>query len=483
MASGDSRSSPDVGDVRAVGFGQHPGMATSVEPPTGRNGAEGAPPPERTISRTRLILVDVLIWLTTVLLIVGIFAVWANRQMLNPDNWSKTSTQLLQKDSIRSAAANYAVDQLYANVDIAAILKSELPTQLQGLAGPVSGALRNAAVQGAELALSRPLIQNAWAKANRAANQALVTIVNGGKGAAQINGGTVTLDLTTVVDDIASRLGLSSNIASKLPPSAAKVTLFKSDQLKFIQDIGSALTGLALALTIIVPLLYALAIVLASGHRRRTLMTVGFAIVFGGVLTLLARRIVVNQVTGSLVSDASLRPAVRDAAAIGTGMLSEVAGACVIVGLVVVVAAWFAGPARAMTAARRAITPFLRDHADWTFGLTAVILALIFLWQPIPATGTPAGIIVFSALGFFGVAMLRRQVIEEFPDARAGETMAALRTRVQAFRDRRHHTKGNGVSEDLERLAALYESGSITTEEYESAKGASLGRSSRAPES
>ncbi len=413
-------------------------MAASLETPTERDDVgEGTDAPRRSISRTRRILVNVLIWVTAVLGVVGIFAVWANRQLLNPHNWSTTSTQLLQKDSIRSATANYAVDQLYANVDIAALLKSGLPPQLQGLAGPISGALRNAAVQSVELALSRPAVQNAWAAANRIADQTFVTIVNGGKGAAQINGGKVTLDLTKVVDQVASRLGLPSNIGSKLPPSAAKVTVLKSDQLRFIQDVGGALKDLALALTIAVPVLFALAVALAAGRRRRTLMTVGFAIVAGGVLTLLARRIVVNQVTSSLVSDASLRPAVRDATAIGTGMLKEIAGAFVLVGLVLVVAAWFAGPARMMTATRRAITPFLRDHADWTFALTAVILALIFLWQPIPATGTWLGIIVFSALGFFGVAMLRRQVTEEFPEARAGETTAAVRARVQAMRDRR----------------------------------------------
>ncbi|MBV9424869.1 MAG: hypothetical protein JOZ98_18310, partial [Solirubrobacterales bacterium] len=309
-------------------------MAASVETPAKREDVgEGTEAPRRSISRTRRILINVLIWLTAALGVVGIFAVWANRQLLNPHNWSRTSTELLQKDSIRSATANYAVDQLYANVDIAGMLKSELPTQLQGLAGPVAGALRNAAVQGTELALSRPLVQNAWAEANRVAVQTLVTIINGGKGAAQINGGKVTLDLTKVVDDIATRLGLPSNIGSKLPPSAAKVVLFKSDQLRFIQDVGRALKDLALALTIAVPVLFALAVALASGRRRRTLMTVGFAIVAAGVLTLLARRIVVNQVTSSLVTDASLRPAVRDAAAIGTGMLKEIAGAFVLVGL------------------------------------------------------------------------------------------------------------------------------------------------------
>ena len=48
------------------------------------------------ISRRRLIGVDVLIGVTTLLLVVGIFATWANRLLFSPDNWSKTSTQLLQ---------------------------------------------------------------------------------------------------------------------------------------------------------------------------------------------------------------------------------------------------------------------------------------------------------------------------------------------------------------------------------------------------
>src|SRR5690242_14278268 len=92
-------------------------------------------------SRGRRITVRVIIGIATVLLVVGIFAVWANRQLLNPDNWSHTSTQLLQRAEIRNALSNYLVDQLYANVNVEQQLKSTLPSQLQPLAGPLSGAL------------------------------------------------------------------------------------------------------------------------------------------------------------------------------------------------------------------------------------------------------------------------------------------------------------------------------------------------------
>ena len=104
-----------------------------------------------------------------------------------------------------------------------------------------------------------------------------------------------------------------------------------------------------------------------------------------------------------------------NAQTIATSMLSEIAGAFIIVGIPLVAAAWFAGPARLAVRARRAIAPFLRERPEWTYGIVAGIMLLIFIWQPIPATGKPAGIIVFLALAFLGTYVLRRQTEEEFP--------------------------------------------------------------------
>jgi hypothetical protein len=102
--------------------------ATEEVPPSAARQGDAPKPP---IGRGRRILVQVIIWATTVLAVVAIFAVWANRQFLNPDNWANTSTQLLQHPEIRAAASNYLVGQLYANVDVAAELKSKLPPVLQ----------------------------------------------------------------------------------------------------------------------------------------------------------------------------------------------------------------------------------------------------------------------------------------------------------------------------------------------------------------
>jgi hypothetical protein len=359
-------------------------------------------------------VVEVIIWATTVLAVVAIFAVWANRQFLNPDNWANSSTQLLQHPEIRSAASNYLVGQLYQHVDVAGEIRSKLPPALRGIAAPLAGALQNVAIAAAQRALANPRVQEAWRLANRTADQTLVTIVNGGSGAAKVSGGEVSLNLRSILTSMTNQLGLP-NVSSKLPPSVGNLVILKSKQIKFIQDVGGALKGLALLLTIIVPLLYALAVFLARGRRRRALMTVGIAIVAAGLVVFAARRIVETGVTNSLVKVEANKPAVSAVLSIATSMLGEIAGAFLFVGIPLIAAAWFAGPAHLAVRARRAIAPFLRDHPDATFGIVAGLLLLIFIWGPIPATQRPAGIIVFTALAMFGTFVLRQQTAREFP--------------------------------------------------------------------
>jgi hypothetical protein len=417
-----SPSAPDPGTAAASS-----GTASAASTPTQADGAPtatieaggpGSAPPEPVssppIGRGRRIWVQVIIWGTTVLAVVAIFSVWANRQLLNPENWANTSGTLLERPVIRAATANYLVDQLYQNVDVSGDLRSHLPPALQPIAGPVAGALRNLATNAAEQVLANPQVQQVWRAANKAAAQTLVKIVNGGSGAVHVNGGRVTLDLSSLVADMANQLGLP-DISSKLPPSVANLKILDSKQIGFVQTAGRALKGLALLLTIIVPLLYALAILLARGRRRRALMEVGIAIVVAGLVVFAARRIVESGVTNSLVKNEQNRPAASEVISIATSMLTEIAGAFLFVGIPLIVAAWFAGPARLATRGRRAIAPFLAEHPVEVYGIVAAILILIFIWGPIPATHRPAGIIVFTVLAFFGTEVLRRQTAREFP--------------------------------------------------------------------
>ncbi len=365
------------------------------------------------------IWVRVILAIATLLAILSIFAIWANRQLMNPTNWAKTSTALLQKQTIRTALSAYLIEQLYANVDVQAQVKSGLPSELAPLAGPISGALHNLAEQGAEKALEAPRVQSAWENANRTADEALVAIVKGGGSRVQINGGTVSLNLREIVAKLATRLGLPAGIAEKLPASVANLKIVTSNQLGLARSGAKALHTLALVLTILTFALYILAMYLARGYRRRTLLWVGGSLVFAGLIVLLGRKIGQGQLVSAITSDASIEPAANDAYSVATSLLVQVAGAAIVIGVPVILSAWFAGPAHWAVSARRWLAPHFRARPGLPYWITLALLALVFIWGPIPATRNPWEMLLFTILALLGAHVLRGQMAEEFPAAEA----------------------------------------------------------------
>jgi hypothetical protein len=203
---------------------------------------------------------------------------------------------------------------------------------------------------------------------------------------------------------------------------------------------------------------------------------VGFAAIGGGLVVIFGRSFFVTQVTDSLVKDASLKPAIGEVVTIMTQMLHQIAAGIVFMGVLLVIAAWFAGPARPAHAARRAIAPFLRERPAASYGITLGLLALLFIWDPIHATGTPAGIIVFTVVGLFGMFVLRHQTMQEFPDARPGEATHRVRVWIDKRRQHRQRVDRAPVPESatltaqLRELSELHENGSITSDEYQAGK-------------
>ena len=102
-----------------------------------------------------------LIIIASLVAFVGLFAVWANRQLLDTDNWTDTSTKLLEDDEIRGQLSTFLVDELYTNVDVKATIEEALPPRADPLAGPAAGALRDPAEQAVDELLQRPRPQAA----------------------------------------------------------------------------------------------------------------------------------------------------------------------------------------------------------------------------------------------------------------------------------------------------------------------------------
>jgi hypothetical protein len=93
-----------------------------------------------------------------------------------------------------------------------------------------------------------------------------------------------------------------------------------------------------------------------------------------GPATAHARFALAVMADSSSTSTTPIRPAAHAVLSIATLRLSEIAGAFVVVGVPLIAAAWSSGLARLAVSGRRAIAPFLRDHADWTYGITAAVM-------------------------------------------------------------------------------------------------------------
>src|SRR4051794_20597066 len=104
---------------------------------------------EGDVRRTAIALIVV----ATVTGFFAVFAVWAKRQLLETDTWTRTSSQLLEDEDIRVAVADFLVSSLYRNVDVERQLSGVLPRQARPLAGPAAGGLRQLAERVALTAL------------------------------------------------------------------------------------------------------------------------------------------------------------------------------------------------------------------------------------------------------------------------------------------------------------------------------------------
>src|SRR4051812_37866199 len=143
--------------------------------------------------------VRILVVLASVLAFLAIFTSWIDRQALDTNQWVDTSGRMLEDKEISDALATYAVDQLYANVDVAANLKKRLPPDLQPVASPAAAGIREFATRAAQQAFQSPRVQSLWQNANRVAHRELVSILEDKNNIVSSQNGKVVLDLRPIV--------------------------------------------------------------------------------------------------------------------------------------------------------------------------------------------------------------------------------------------------------------------------------------------
>lgn len=415
---------------------------------------------------------------------IAIFSIWANRQALNTDNWVNTSGRLLASKKVDEGLSNYLAQQIDENVDVKGELEAALPERLKPLAAAAAGGIEQLTPQIAERALQSPKVQALWADANRAAHKRLLEVLDGGGSTVSTENGEVTLDLSSLVKEIGSELGVGGGLAEKLPEGVGKLTILKSDQLSAAQEGAHIVRELPIILTLLALILFGVAIWIAgTERRRRTLRAVGFGFIVAGLLVLILRSIGGNVLVNAVVANPTAKPAVHEVWGIATSLLATIAASALAFGILVVIAAWLAGPTRIATSLRREVAPYAKDQRALVWGVGLVIFLILLAWAPIAAFRKPLGILLFAVLFAAGLELLQRQTLREFPDAEKRESLGVgdLVGRATArVRGGGGATPAPAVAPaeaevgSLERLAALHRDGSLSDEEFAQAKAGVL---------
>jgi hypothetical protein len=372
---------------------------------------------EPKLSGRRKAAVWTLISLAAVLGLLAILATWVNRQFFDDNSWQKASKQLIQDPAIQSSLSVYLVNSLYANVDVPGAIAEKLPRNLKPFAAPAAAALRQPATDAVRLLLTRPRIQDLWIKSSTVTHGRLVNVLENKTGAGISTGnGAVTVNLGELLKSIAPDLGLPAAAADRIPPNTAVITVMRSDQLGFAQRAVSAIRVVSVWVLVLVFLMFAAALYLAAGERRKILRDIGWAFVLVGLVVLVVRRVGGNYAVNSLAPPQYRKPA-HQAWVIGSSILGEIGWSVILYGLIGVLAAVLAGPHHVAVVVRRHIAPILNDKQGVAWAVVGAAYLLLILWGGTHALRTLLGILILGGLLAIGVVALRRQTLVEFPAA------------------------------------------------------------------
>lgn len=422
---------------------------------------------------------------------LAIFTSWIDRQVLDTGQWTETSGELLEDEVISDAVADYAVEQLFTNVDVAKLLEKRLPDDVKPLAGPVSGGVRQFAQTAAERGLQSDRAQNLWKDANRAAHQTLVRILKDDSEAVAARDGVVVLDLRPIVAQIAGQVGLEKQVEGRLPADVAELEIADAEQLEAARTVTRALEGLAMLFTLGSVALFGLAAYLAKGKRWMVLLAYGIGLVVAGLAAIAVRGVASGLVVDELATNEAVREPAEHAWEISTSLLTDIARGVIAYGVLFAIASFLASPAPAAERIRLALAPAMRERRPFVWGTFGAAVFVYLISSPPVNMRNLLLTLSLIALAAVGLEALMRKTASEFPDARAGEWRVTMQQRAKQAAQGAGKRIGSAVKElaterdgedarldRLERLGELKARKVLTDAEFKAEKKRLLADSS-----
>ncbi|MDC0768183.1 hypothetical protein [Streptomyces sp. HD] len=323
----------------------------------------------------------VLIVVTCILVPVALITVWVHDIALDTDRYVDTVAPLATEPAVQDAAVNRISDAVDTRIDgdqaaaeLADWLKSQgLPpratTAIRGLGPQIDSAVDGAVNKVVTRIVHSDAFATVWKDANERAHNAVVDALTGeGRGAVGVAGGTVTLDVGTLVEQVKKELvdaGLSP--AAAIPDVNKQLVLFQSEELEKIRDGAHLLDVVGHWLPVLTVLIGVAGVLLARRRRRalaRTALGAAFACLVVVIALVAVRRFYLDHLPAAVQSDAA-------AAAVFDTLLRFLRYALVttvVLGVVIALGAYLIGPGRLPVAIRRGADRTADSLAGWADG-------------------------------------------------------------------------------------------------------------------
>jgi hypothetical protein len=268
----------------------------------------------------------VLIVLAAFLALGASLALWADRQLLDTNRWTQSSSRLIDDPSIRSVISREIVVRLR---------REALP--LSSRDPQVASVLEGMSESDINVFLSGAQAHALWRQMNRQAHAQLVSQLGSGRSQSE-----VVLDLEPLMVTAARSLGLGALLSSG-QIQGGQIVLARPGELDTASRLVTELRSLGVWMGVIAAALYLLALVLGRGRRALVMASCGLSLLLAGGCLALLRPVAGNAVVETYVQNASYRPAVHSAWLIETRQLADIALVLAIVGAVLLVASLLAG--------------------------------------------------------------------------------------------------------------------------------------------
>jgi len=360
---------------------------------------------------TRMLIARVLVVLAAIFAVLSMLAGFIRYQALDNETFSQTAADLIANDLIRDQVALALVEQLYANVDVAASLEERLPEDQQGLAAPIAAVAREVADRAAIRVLERPRAQELWVNSLSTTHEQLLRVLDDELTAVSTEDGAIVLNLRPLVIQLGDRVAIFGRVAERLPADAGRIEIMDAQQLETAQDLTKLLDTLGQFLWLVPLALAGLAIWLAGDRKRSIVRSLAIAAIVSGLLILVVRSIAGGYIVENLVAAESVQPAAAAAWDILTALLVDGGRTVVGIGVVLLAGVWLVGPSARATAIRTRIAPWL-ERPEMAYGAAAVALTLLVWWGATAQTRRWQFVLALAVMFGFGVAALRRAAKE-----------------------------------------------------------------------